>query len=80
MPAYIGERPEVGGEGDAGEFFGEVVLVFLPVALVVEDAVDIVEDVVFGDGIVAVVGLEFLERGVEDVVDIDTAVGGDGAF
>ena len=80
LSADLREREEVGGERNSGKFFGQIVLVFLPVPLVVEDAVDIVENAVFGDGAIAIVSLELLERSTQDIVNIDTAVGGDCAF
>jgi hypothetical protein len=57
-----------GGEGDAGEFAAEVGGVALAVLGVVQDGVDVVEDVPFGDGGVVVVGTELFEGPVGDVL------------
>lgn len=45
-----GPLPEVVVEGDAGEFPLEVEFVFLAVGGVVQDGVDVMENVLFGDG------------------------------
>ena len=63
----FGEGGEVGGEGDAGEGAFEVVGEFGAVLGVVEECVDVVEDVPFGDGGVLVVVLEGFECEVGDV-------------
>jgi hypothetical protein len=49
-------------EGDAREFAAEVGGVAMAVFGVVDDSVDVVEDVPFGDGGIGVVGAELLER------------------
>ena len=53
-----GERPEVRGERDAREFALQVVGVLGPVARVVEQAVDVVEDVPLRDLLVVVMMLK----------------------
>lgn len=69
------EGGEVCGEGDAGEHFfevgGEAGFVFGAV----EDAVDVIKDVFFGEGGGVVVGLEFVEDAVGDVVFAGVAAG-----
>ena len=65
-PALAKAR-EVGGEGDAGQLALEVGLVAVAVGGVMEEAVDVVEDVPLGDGVVAVVGAEAIEGPVGDV-------------
>src|SRR5262249_30903641 len=53
------EAAEIGGERDAGQFALEVVGELLPVAGVVQQAVDVVEDVPLRDLLVAVGPAEF---------------------
>ena len=61
------EGVEVGGEGDAGQHFFEVGGEALFVFGAMEDAIDVVEDVFFGDRLVLIGGLEVAEDGVGDV-------------
>ena len=73
FPAGLGEGAEVccrGRHGDAGGGFGEVVGKGLAVLLGVEDAVGVVEEVVFGDFLVLVMGLEFGYGLGVDVADL----------
>ena len=72
--AGVGEGAEVGREGDAGEFALEVGLVAVAVGGVVQQAVDVVEDVPLGYGVVAVVGAEAVQRPVGDVLAAVAAV------
>ena len=70
----VGEGAEVGREGDAGEFAFEIGLVAFAVGGVVQQAVDVVEDIPLGDGVVAVVGAEAVHRPVGDVFAAVAAV------
>ena len=72
--ARIGEGAEVGREGDAGQLAFEVGLVALAVGGVMQQAVDVVEDIPLGDGVVAVVGAEAVEGPVGDVFAAVAAV------
>jgi hypothetical protein len=63
-----GEGLDVGREGDAGEFALEVGGVTGAVLGVVEEGVGGVEDVPLGDGVVGVVGAEFGERLISNVL------------
>ena len=76
--AGCGEGAEVGGEGDAGQLAFEVGLVAFAVDGVMEKAIDVVEDVPLGDGVVAVVGAEAVEGPVGDVLAAVGAVLGVG--
>ena len=66
--ACVGESPEVFGEGDMREIALEVCLVFLAIGGVVQEPVVIVEDVPLGDGVVGVMGSEFRQRPIGDVL------------
>ena len=72
--AGAGEGAEVGREGDARQFALEVGLVAVAVDGVVQQAVDVVEDVPLGDGVVAVVGAEAVQRPGGDVLAAVAAV------
>ena len=65
--AGFGECPKIGGKGDARQFAAQVGGVFGAVAGVVQVAVDVVEDVPFGNGGVVVMGAEFFKRPIGDV-------------
>ena len=69
-----GKGAEVGGEGDAGQLALEVGLVAFAVAGVVQEAVDVVEDIPLGDGVVAVVGVDAIQHPVSDVLAAVVAV------
>jgi hypothetical protein len=45
----VGECPEVGGEGNAGEFAFKVGSVAITIMLMMQDTIDVVEDVPFCD-------------------------------
>ena len=62
--AGVGEGLEVGGEGDARKLALEIGGVAGTVFGVVEEGVDVVEDLVFGDGGVAIVCAECFYGGV----------------
>ena len=51
---------KVGIEGQAGKFALEVEFVFSAVSGMVENGVGVVEDVLLGNGAIAVVGLEVM--------------------
>ena len=72
--ARIGEGVEIGREGDAGQLAFEVGLVALTVGGVMQQAVDVVEDIPLGDGVVAVVGAEAVQRPGGDVFAAVAAV------
>ena len=72
--AGIGEGVEVGREGDAGQLAFEVGLVALAVDGVMQQAVDVVEDIPLGDGVIAVVGAEAVQRPGGDVFAAVAAV------
>ena len=70
------ERAEVGGERDARQVLAQVRLESLPVVRSVQQAVDVVPDVVLRDPQVRVLCTELLRTPVGDVVDAPVA--GDG--
>lgn len=65
----VRERPEVRGEGNTREALGEIVGETLAVVRRMQDAVDVIEDGVLGDGSVAVFDPEPSQGRVRDVVD-----------
>ncbi len=67
--ARVREGAEVGGEGNARQALGEIVGEALAIVRRVQDAVDVVEDGVLGDGGIGVSDAEALEGRVRDVVD-----------
>ena len=74
----LGEAPEIRGQGDAGQFPAEVGGVFLPVGGMVQEGIDVMEDVPLGDGVIAVMGAEFLQGPVGEVFPAVGAVFGVG--
>ena len=65
----VGEDMKIRRQGNAGQFLRQVVGEAVPVIGGMEDAVDVIEYPVFGNRVVAVVGLEGEKGGVGDVVD-----------
>jgi hypothetical protein len=56
-----GKRAELGREGNPRQFVFEIVGKLFAIAWVVQQAVDVIEDVPFGDRLVAVLLAEFFE-------------------
>ena len=65
----LGEGVEVRRERDARQFLRQIIGELRPVFGSVENAVDVVENLVLRDGIVTVVAAERQQRVVRDVVD-----------
>ena len=63
----LGEAPEIRGQGEAGQFPAEVGGVFLAVGGMVQEGIDVMEDVPFGDGVIPVMGAELLQGPVGEV-------------
>ena len=61
------KTPEIRGKGDAGQFPAEVGGVFLPVGGMVQEGIDVMEDVPFGDGLIVIPGAKFLPGPVGEV-------------
>ena len=64
----VANPQKIFGEGDMREVALEVHLVFLTIGGLVQEPVVVVEDVPFGDGVVAVVGSEFGQCPIGDVL------------
>ena len=54
----LGEFPEIGGKGDAGQLAFQVGCIFLTVLRVMQDGIDIVENIQLGNTVVLVVLLK----------------------
>jgi hypothetical protein len=71
----IGPAPEIGIEGNARKFALEVLRIFFAVNGIVQDAVDVMKNVVLGDVALSLVfaclvmGAELFQRPVGDVVE-----------
>ena len=63
------EDMEIWCEGDAWYHLRQIVCELLAITRCVQQTVNVVEDVIFGDGVVAIVFTEGAQCGVRDVVD-----------
>ena len=55
LRACVGETPEIFGEGDMRQVALEVRLILFTIIGMVQESIVIVEDVPFGDGVIAIV-------------------------
>src|SRR5690606_9307642 len=77
-PPRLGERPKTGRRlhrGNAGEFFAQIIGVAGPVFGGMEQAVNVIKEILLADRLVRISGLEMREPRVADSVAAGVAIG-----